>query len=222
MPDGRVLVISDGGTSSLLACAAAAERGITRRGQSIEGPVVWVAAPPGTDQASMRSAGLKQADLMGLAAIQGFGQKDAPTGEHGSSAEWVIQALVRAGLAAAQAGVASVVYPVSAGREIDLQRVSTTLDRALLVGRLVALEVGPEKAPELRTPYADFTDDQIADLILDMDLPIWTCWWWPGDTAAAAAERERWAGALQRVGWRGALPGPEVTVATRETRKAAP
>jgi hypothetical protein len=50
------------------------------------------------------------------------------------------------------------------------------------------------------TPYVDFVDAQIADLALDMDLPVWTCWWWEGEGEAERV-KERWMAALGKAGW---------------------
>jgi hypothetical protein len=128
--------------------------------------------------------------------------------------------LVRAGFAAAELGAGSVLWPGSAGAELELDSVGRTVDRALLVSRLLRLELGEERAPEVRAPYADFNDAQVADLILDMDLPIWTCWWWIGEEPAARGERERWTKALKQAGWSGALPGPEIVTRAPGARKS--
>src|SRR3954469_13313487 len=91
MGSGRVLVISDGGTTGLLATAAAADRGPGRSGEA--GPVVWLAPVPagvgspgpgppgavvwlapiqaGVDAQVSRRAGERQAELFGLSAVDG-------------------------------------------------------------------------------------------------------------------------------------------------------
>jgi hypothetical protein len=70
----------------------------------------------------------------------------------------------------------------------------------------------------IQVPYADLTDRQLADLVLDMDLPIWTCWWWGlargprnvGGAEVARAEYEKWDELLKEAGWREGMPGPAV------------
>jgi hypothetical protein len=68
----------------------------------------------------------------------------------------------------------------------------------------VALDAREHGVPSIRveTPYADFTDRQIADLVLDMELDVEACWFWrvEGD-AEAERERRRWESALGAVGW---------------------
>jgi hypothetical protein len=91
------------------------------------------------------------------------------------------------------------------------------VERALHISRLVAVE---HPGFELAAPYADLSDRQLADLILDMDLPVWTCWWYApegNEPAAAAAEAQRthWTAMLSAAGWRGPLPGPSARAAVR-------
>jgi hypothetical protein len=107
---------------------------------------------------------------------------------------------------AASLGYERVLWPASGalGDHIDLDRVASIADRGLLVGRLVALDAREHGVPSIRveTPYADFTDRQVADLTCDMELPIDLCWFWQveGD-AQAERERRRWESALGAVGW---------------------
>jgi len=103
-----------------------------------------------------------------------------------------------------------VIWPVSAGVELNLETTGRAIDCALLVSRLVALHTGTEAGPVIEAPYADLTDAQIADLILDMDLHVWTCWWFGGTSPEAAVEQARWTAAMRKAGWKGPLPGPEV------------
>ena len=57
-------------------------------------------------------------------------------------------------------------------RTLALDRIAQIADRAVLVARLVAIDADAHGVPSIRieTPYADFTDRQIADLIADMEL----------------------------------------------------
>lgn len=87
----------------------------------------------------------------------------------------------------------------------DTDRASQTITRSLLVERLAALDAGPHPV-QLRAPYADLTDRQLADLMIDMDLPVWTCWWWgaTNDQPHAHQELTRWTTLLRDTGWGGA------------------
>jgi hypothetical protein len=200
------MVLSDGDVPALLALRAAADRG--------EGAVlVWPMAAPGPEAGARLKAVRHQAELVGARL---FGPGSVGERDEGLAVE-----LVRASAAAAEAGCLGAIWPVSAGEtnrgDEALRRMSGAVERALHVSRLVAVE---SPGFELSAPYADLSDRQIADLILDMDLPVWTCWWYAvdrGDPAAAIAEaqREHWAAMLAAAGWRGALPGPGAKVTAR-------
>ena len=87
------------------------------------------------------------------------------------------------------------------------------LDRALLVSRLVTLDASEHGVGvfEIQTPLMDLSDRQVAEMALDLDVPIWRAWWWdltngrkPKDAALAdraAAYRQRWESALIGLGW---------------------
>ncbi len=111
--------------------------------------------------------------------------------------------LAAAALAAAE-GLDYVLWPVHAGQDLELARVAEAVDRAALVTRLASLDAAAAglRPVDMRAPYADFTDAQIADLALDMDLPLRTCWWWEGRDEEARRERQRWGRALATAGWR--------------------
>jgi hypothetical protein len=196
----RTLVIADGGVASLLACAAASEGGEA---------LAWI-APADPDAGRMRAAAERQAALYGMRVLSG------PTNTccAGVEGEAIARRLLEAAYLARATGASLVVWPQAAGPELDLDKAAAAVDRALLVGRLASL--GAEAGVEVRVPYVDYTDRQLADLVLDMDLPIWTCWWYDAEgDPAAGAERARWTGLLQQAGWEGELPGPHLGVKTR-------
>jgi hypothetical protein len=201
------LIISDGGVTSLLACGAAADR--SRAGAGSPASAIWVASAGSEGGSDIRASAERQAELFGFELVAEPGV-ELPAGEVDRVAEVDVLRLLRAGLIAARRGLAQVIVPANAGAELSLDETGRIIDRVLLVSRLVSLEVGSAASPVMVAPYADLTDAQIADLILDMDLPIWTCWWWGGASAEAAAERERWTVAMRKAGWKGPLPGPEI------------
>ncbi|MBY0262662.1 MAG: 7-cyano-7-deazaguanine synthase [Phycisphaerales bacterium] len=92
--------------------------------------------------------------------------------------------LVNACLQAVAWGLDRVVWPIHVGggekTELDLDELTDVCDRALLVSQLVSLDVprkGGRMGVRIVTPYVDFTDAQMMDLALDMDVPLSACWW---------------------------------------------
>lgn len=205
---GRTLIIVDGGLEGLLACMAASEAWTGRdTADDRDRPAVWVPHVSGPSADVRHQAAERQADLAGL-AILASGSERLDT----SAGRQLTQVLVDATYAGAEHGFQAVLWPVHGGLKgtgegIDLEEVTRCVDRALLVSRLVSLDapdLGSE-AIRIETPYADFSDRQIAELAIDLDLPVETCWWWPsGETQTASearAEQERWLDVLQAAGW---------------------
>lgn len=95
----------------------------------------------------------------------------------------------------------------------SVESLARELDRALLVSRLVTLDAGEHGVGvfEIQAPLMDLSDSQVAEMALDLDVPIWRAWWWdltngkrPKDNALAeraAACRRRWEAALVGLGW---------------------
>ncbi|GIW74223.1 MAG: hypothetical protein KatS3mg103_0745 [Phycisphaerales bacterium] len=95
----------------------------------------------------------------------------------------------------------------------DVDALARELDRTLLVSRLATLDAPEHGAAvfEVQAPLMDLSDEQVAELALDLDVPIWRAWWWslaeaqrPKDAALAElarACRSRWCSALERLGW---------------------
>jgi hypothetical protein len=203
-----IIILSSGDLPALVAARLAAE----------EGPSVgtWSLADHPTAAAAVGA----QAELLDLEVIG-----SSMPGEETSIM------LLRAARAAAAAGAARLVWPEAVNADLD--RMSREADRALLVSRLIALEpdLGPAAGAgrfEVQTPLLDLSDAQVAELAIDLDVPIWRCWWWPAvsaarppvpltcsevsasapelqlESAALDAARglaERWTTALRRIGW---------------------
>lgn len=226
-PPRPSLVIADGDLPGLLACAAAA-RGDELTGSTgsaggsgrRSGSALWFPAPLDADR---RDAARRHADLYGLAVVDSPDEPE-PTGVARTSDDGpgATHLLLDAAECARSAGLDGVVWPIHAGETLDLDRVARAVDRALLVSRLVALDAPAEGrgAVGIDAPYADFTDEQVAELALDMDLPAPTCWWWSGGGARGAAARERWLIALRAVGWT-ELPAADVTLRMERAKRAA-
>ncbi len=206
VPDGPTLVIADGDLPSLLACAAVGEVERSRPAGAAQSAVLLPA------QADRAAAARRQAETYGLRVLE------AVTGTDAARAPSLM--LLNAVSIAAAEGLATVLWPVHAGPALDVGAAERCLDRASLVSRLAALDAGGRPVPQVRAFYADFTDAEIADLALDMDLPIRTCWWYEGGGAEAMAEQARWVRALTGAGW---IP-PESwrPAATVEAKPATP
>lgn len=95
----------------------------------------------------------------------------------------------------------------------SVEALARELDRTLLVSRLVTLDASEHGVAlfEVQAPLMDLSDVQVAELALDLDVPIWRSWWWEvtqgkrtkdpalGDRASAC--RARWCSALESLGW---------------------
>lgn len=101
-----------------------------------------------------------------------------------------------------------VIWPVHLGggdAGASLDRIGAALDRALLVSRLASMDADVPGGVRLEAPYADLTDRQVAELALDLDAPLHTCWWADVDAGPdAAAERDRWERVLRSASWQAA------------------
>lgn len=87
------------------------------------------------------------------------------------------------------------------------------LDRTLLVSRLVTLDASEHGVAvfEVQAPLMDLSDVQVAEMALDLDVPVWRAWWWEAadgkrtkDAALndrANACKARWCAALELLGW---------------------
>jgi hypothetical protein len=200
------LVICDGSISGLLGLAFASER---------PGSRFWT--PQGQEAWRDRAAAASRAaELYALAPFDADTQ--VPLSDLRGD-RWLNATLLAAAAAAGDRGL-NVLWPITAPPAADaLAVVSLNLNRAVLVGQLASL-AGPPV--EVQTPFADYSEEQLADLVLDMDLPIWTCWWFDPHAVEASlqplaeAERERWTGLLQGAGWRGPLPDGRATPAPAE------
>ena len=197
MPDW--LVICDGDVPGLLGLATAADR----FGGSVR---YYVPPEPGGStcraEAASKAGTLYGADPLEIAVLS----------DHAVAEDLRLSGLLLAVAGAARELGLNVLWPVTAPGGTDaLARIGEHLNRAVLISRLASLG---GQAVEIATPFADYTDEHLADLVLDMDLPIWTCWWFDPHAVEAAMRpraltlREHWTGLLHNAGWRGPLPDP--------------
>lgn len=95
----------------------------------------------------------------------------------------------------------------------SVEALARELDRTLLVSRLVTLDAAEHGVAvfEVQAPLMDLSDVQVAEMALDLDVPIWRAWWWevaegkrandPALGERANACRARWCSALEALGW---------------------
>jgi hypothetical protein len=195
-----VLVMCDGSVTGLLAAAAAGLRAATGP-RGVE-PKAFICGP----SEHHRKAATVQAAEFGLG-------RDTDQMPIDASPDGWVRELMEAALRVRRDGGGVLVWPVGPeGRDVDVAASARALTAAALVSQLISLTGLDSEPVEVQAPYADLSEDQVADLVLDMDLPIWTCWWMSaaelgeGDVKVRATqERERWRAALKRAGWAGSL-----------------
>lgn len=183
-----VLVIMDGGLGSMVACASA------RSAPNSSAPL-W-----GWGTAAVRH---EISEILAQFGGDWIANKES-TGEVGEPTAHLSLNLLSASLLAAEQGISRVIWPVHAGvdgkpHEMDLDAASSHVDRALLVTRLTSVDARAHKCVStcLETPYADFSDRQLAELALDMGVPFRKAAWW-GD--GSSAHFARWRRVFDAIG----------------------
>ncbi|HRJ50046.1 MAG: hypothetical protein KF787_11525 [Phycisphaeraceae bacterium] len=223
----RTLVVGDGGLASILACAAAADASLLAepdagQRQAIR-PILWVPAWAGHTAPARRWAVQRQAEFFEMELVEAP-EKAIPSGDVDPSAQEVrhdwsadSRMLVSASWAGIERGCTRLVWPFHSSHAQcpDIDEVSRAVDRALLVSRLVRLDAHHHGIDSFRidVPMVDFSDRQIADLVIDMDLPVRLCWWWRAEMARPGTpdfrrEHERWTPILKGVGWNEGVGAP--------------
>ena len=213
----RTLVIGDGDLSTIIAAAAAADAALLaepdpERRRALR-PVMYVPPLFGVSAAARKWALRRQAELFEMELVEASADsREKPQGGTGQG-EWPRDTLnlVQASVAAIERGCTQVVWPTHTvhAQSPDLDDVARAVDRALLVARLISLDGDHHGQPGFRieTPLVDLSDRQLADLVIDMDLPVRLCWWWhaemsQGGAAEFRTHHDRWTAVLREVGWR--------------------
>jgi len=180
------MILTDGGLGSLVAVAIA---DAARR----DGKYRLLPAIDPARGSLQRAAIERQAEVYGAEIAPDFLQ----AAEAGLGAS---QVLLAASQRAVEGGCASLVWPLTAWTQDGFDRAAIAADRALLVSRLVALDAPQHNQPAFRieTPLIDLTDAQVAELAVDMDVPVQLCWWW--NQGEGSAESARWLPHLRHAG----------------------
>lgn len=227
---GPTLVITDGGLPAMLAAAIEAERQACADGGGTAALLMpWVTSPALAD--AQLEAIDAQARFFGQSVLPPAPVRDLAAGA--SPAYLQSLGLLTAVEAARANDCRRVVWPAHEHATDDtlagqIDRIAAAADRALLVARVAMLDADPAE-PDLgiETPLVDLTDAQVADLVVDLDAPVWLCWWWrrlqDSVERMAGAERGRWRASLTVAGW--VFAGPPVQAVTpmaaEVTRSAA-
>lgn len=227
-PQDRCVILTDAGIESLLACAMASEQQqIAAADPSILLPACW--SWDGHDEidlliSAIDPAIIQQAGLFGLDIFPD--QALYPPDDialHTVAERGLLQSrmLLEAAHLALRSGIRRVVWPVRAmhpGRTETMTQmvdeIATLIDRALLASRLVSLDASPDTAVEvvIETPFVDLSNEQIAEMALDIAAPIDACWWHNARSLERAqAEQRFWSSPLSTLS---PLPEPKPTPRT--------
>lgn len=216
------LILVDGCLTSLLACAYVRER-LSGLGQppapplqaAITGPHALPFTPNLNDPTI--DALIKHAELFAINVVECIPQP--PVGYAANSIEEQTHHLLASAYLAARMGIQEILWPIhaltitdnhEASSQLDIELMAHIHDTAMLVSRLVSLSASQHGNPGLRitTPYAALSATQIADLVLDIDLPIDTCWWWNNPSSQAQTLARFWEHHLSPIFPRSPLISP--------------
>lgn len=215
-PQDRCVIISDSGAESLLACAMASEQQqISGAEPSILLPGWWGPTDEmdllitAIDPAIVRQAGVYSLDVYPTQAVYPPDEIDEDTAPRPLG---VLRSrmLLEAASIAMRSGIKRVVWPLrimqparqEAMSEL-IDEIANEIDRALLAARLATLDADDSTAVEvvIETPFVDLSNEQAADLALDMALPLESCWFASGKSLPGAREaREFWGAVSARAG----------------------
>jgi hypothetical protein len=217
-PPGPPLIIVDGGLGGLSACWAECVCRPDRRRSDPAEPrgIAFFPLGPGAPGRERRLRAVRlQADLCGMSVVEGTLDQAAPRGFAAS------RLLLAAAEVAALSGITRIIWPVHPGSRarrtpgpgpdqdgVDLDAAADICDRAMLVGLLARIDGEGGPAPRggggpmtIETPYADFSDYRLAAHAVDLDAPLWACWWCEHDADAMCGRCracERTMAALRR------------------------
>lgn len=209
-PWRRTLILTDGGLASLIAATHAREAatlaGITP--DTLANNVVLHAFVPQPEAVLLqRKAAATQAEVLGLGWCGTDSRGMALPAPQADEHERECIELFGAALLAARLGCESIVWPATAGTSdsVNIDRLASINDRALVAARFASITSQSATATGIviDTPFAELSDQQLADLALDAGVPLQTCWWWTRqpDDPVVEQERNRWNAALQHAGW---------------------
>lgn len=215
--DEKCAVLIDGGPGGLAAAWAASACQSGGAGQ----PVLMICIPPGPRRQTRQKAAEKLVEVCGVKkAVQlqlpescGSLLINEPVPD-ADTRRVITHLLLDACTQAMKADIQHLVWPIHSAApseaELRTESIADACDRSLLAGQLASLDAprtGPgSRGVRIETPYADFTDLQLAELIMDLSAPLAACAWCEqeGDRSCGGKcdQCRRWVQAFKRVGLR--------------------
>lgn len=193
LPHARYLILDDADLSSAVAVSLAVERWGGTGPAPLLVPTWWRA---GADEAMplVHRTVEHHAGHYGLRTLAH--ELVVPTTESSS----ISHLLLAATELARQQSCDAVLFPVRAADWSDdgrpeIEILAREIDRAVMVGRLAALDAHEDAKSDasVQTPLVDLDDEQLVDLARDLAVPAEACWWAnAGEDRLAIAARERW------------------------------
>lgn len=243
---GRTLVLSDGNLPSLLAAAIGREAIVSAGGRGPDPMMMfWGGTGPTTElrkKAMQLQAEAFQFEIVRDGPRLGSDSDRAakkPAGfdtadQAPQDGEMESMSLFAAVSLAARKGCSNIIWPVQGFhpledpavheraddlRGLDLDLIARATDKAVLIGRLVSLDVHEHGQVwvKVETPFVDLKDRQIADLAAEMEVPLHACWWWgtPVRFEPGVRERARWYRAFEAAGWASVIPSGAIGMGAR-------
>jgi len=214
-PQDRCVILADAGVETLLACAMAAEQQqLAASNAPVLLPAWW---GPGeeldmiisaVDPAIAAQASAYGLDIFPEQAV--YPPEDFEPAGPEDQGLMHSRMLLEAAHLAMKWGIRRVVWPVRAQSVKNPRPVSdltdeiaTLIDRALLASRLASLDATTDTAVDvvIETPFVDLSNEQIAELVLDLAPPLETCWWHDARSLPGAdAQRAHWGSIAARWG----------------------
>ncbi|MBO6513642.1 MAG: hypothetical protein JJ974_06745 [Phycisphaerales bacterium] len=201
-PDDPCLIITDAGLPSLILSAMLSEQQSSKDQQrSILYPAWWTSQSdmdllvPAIDRAVDM-----QADLLTLGVDRDHAgyPEDSTDASNATLGVHQSRMLLDAAALAIKLGFKRVLWPIHIQESTEdaqrLSQISTAIDRSILAARLATLDAQSQGGVEvtIETPLVDLTDQQLADIAADLNVPITSCWWTDHALPQAETESARW------------------------------
>lgn len=206
-PDDPCLIITDAGLPALILSAMLSEQQPSKdQRRSTLYPAWWASQTdmdiriPAIDKAVDM-----QADLLSLTVVRdhaGYPEEATDPSQTDQSPTSLgihqTRMLLDAAILAIKLGFKRVLWPVQIPESADapqrLNEISTAIDRAILTARLATLDAQSQGGVEvtIETPLVDLTDQQLAEIAADLNVPISSCWWTDTSLPDAQNQNTRW------------------------------
>lgn len=201
-PDDPCLIITDAGLPALILTAMLSEQQPSKDQQrSTLYPAWWTSQTdmdiriPAIDKAVDM-----QADLLSLTVVRDLAGYPEEATDQSQTTLGIHQTrmLLDAATLAIKLGFKRVLWPIQIPETADdpqrLNEISTAIDRAILTARLATLDAQSQGGVEvtIETPLVDLTDQQLAEIAADLNVPISSCWWTDTTLPDAQDQFTRW------------------------------